>query len=148
MQFDRDPEGFGVNTTPNPPLQRTMSNASEASITSVAGTSTTASSRSVSDSDSCASSYSTARPRRRHRRQARKDAGPLGAIKVAAFTLCAAGLVAAVAQRSGVLPQAPAKSDHQQQQRRQGRKYQRHSSYAEPRSQAEVLHTVQEEEAL
>ena len=148
MQFDRDPEGFGVNTTPDPPLQRTSSNASEVSTTSLAGTSTTASrsSHSMSDSDSCASSYSTARPRRRHRRQARKDAGPLGTIKVAAFTLCAAGLVAAVAQRSGVLPQASAKSDQQQHHRRPNRKYQRHTSYAVPRNHAESLHTVQEEE--
>ncbi|KAK9817561.1 hypothetical protein WJX74_007751 [Apatococcus lobatus] len=147
--FDRDPDGFGVNTTPDPPLRRTSSSASDNSTVSLAGTSTAASSRSMSDSDSCASSSHSRVPRRRHKRQARKDAGPMGTIKVAAFTLCAAGLVAAVAQRSGVLPQgSAAKPDQQQQhqQQRRDRKYHKHSHYAVPHNHVESLHTVQEEE--
>lgn len=144
MQFDRDTDAFGVNTIPDPPLQRTTSNASEASTisASTADTSTTAYRQSMSDSDSCASSYSRV-PRRRHRRQARKDAGPLGTIKVAAFTLCAAGLVAAVAQRGGVLPLAPAKPEQQQQREQKLRK---HARYASTLAQAKPLSTLQEEE--
>ncbi|KAK9861282.1 hypothetical protein WJX84_001164 [Apatococcus fuscideae] len=142
--FDRDTDAFGVNTIPDPPLQRTTSNASEASTisASTADTSTTAYRQSMSDSDSCASSYSRV-PRRRHRRQARKDAGPLGTIKVAAFTLCAAGLVAAVAQRGGVLPLAPAKPEQQQQREQKLRK---HARYASTLAQAKPLSTLQEEE--
>ena len=63
LQFDRDPDGFGVNTIPDPPLRRTSSSASESSTISLAGASTAASSHLMSDSDSCASSYSRV-PRR------------------------------------------------------------------------------------
>ena len=152
VQFERDPDGFGVNTIPDPPLQRTSSNASEASTISLGGTSASVSRFSQSDSDSCASSYSRV-PRRRHRKQARKDAGPLGVLKVAAFTLCAAGLITAVAQRGGVLPGGnqpdAAKSGDKsgdKQQRPQQRKHRGHPQYAAPLNQVESLETVWEEE--